>query len=334
MVQRIQRFAQSGIFKRRILEHIAVDLVKMHFASELQKSEHSNLVFKDRSVKGGKFFLEERKERSDCDAQREDTNNESSHRYGDPSYHAAKIIQDSIKKLKITNEARSEAKIGELKPQSSDPDHSTANGSAAAKPVPSGIYLPIATPYSRRLAVVLDSIDIDRDGRVNRKDLIESLEKLGYHLNNSEAMELFDAIDVERKGHIACAELSASLIDWKYLQDTFKDRWIESVRRVFEDLDKDGDGNLDTNEVAAAFMGHLDEYEVDAAVHQALLESFVGDRAEIDFDHFMKLLQSGEYLGDLELYDDRINLNRRKLRHSPNRNESWLKRSFKSCFNL
>lgn len=98
---------------------------------------------------------------------------------------------------------------------------------------------------------------------------------------------------------------------------------MESVKRVFADFDKDGDGTLTADELADAFSGQLSSYEVDAAVHQALIEAVdaddgtlvftaPGDAATqeqgIDFDHFLQLLQvNADNVGeDLALYDDRL----------------------------
>ncbi|EFN55463.1 hypothetical protein CHLNCDRAFT_35404, partial [Chlorella variabilis] len=54
VVQRIQRFAQNSLFKRSVLEHIAADLLAMHFTPE--PTSHGASVFKERSVKGGQAF--------------------------------------------------------------------------------------------------------------------------------------------------------------------------------------------------------------------------------------------------------------------------------------
>lgn len=61
------------------------------------------------------------------------------------------------------------------------------------------------------------------------------------------------------------AELSAGLLDWKAFQDTYKDRWLESVQRVFESLDTDGSGTLSAAEIRAAIGDNLSAYEVNRA---------------------------------------------------------------------
>ena len=96
-----------------------------------------------------------------------------------------------------------------------------------------------------------------------------------------EAQELFDVVDVEARGAVARADIAAGLIDWKAFQDSYKDRWLEAARRAFAELDTGGRGELGAAEIASAFGSHLTPYEVDAAVHQALLEA-TGDAAALN----------------------------------------------------
>ncbi len=60
---------------------------------------------------------------------------------------------------------------------------------------------------------------------------------------------------------------------WTTSQDTYKDRWLESVRRVFAEIDTDGSGTITADEIASSIGTHLSPYEVSAAdpcmVHRA-----------------------------------------------------------------
>lgn len=319
VVQRIQRFAQNGVFKRRVLEHIANDLVQMHFSADKDRSTHGGAVFRDRSVRGARAY------EASVHGGRDD----------DPSYRMRPVSSYSQQERMAEGGSKDEGSMHSrrsFKGLASKEEGSvhgkwammnkegSTGGSRRGRPpraqnlVPAGVYLPVATPYSRRLAVLLDSLDVDRDGKVKRAGLQDSLVKMGYRLGDREAGELFDAVDVERQGEVGKAELSASLVDWKWVQDTYADRWVDSVKRVFEELDKDGDGELDADEIAAAFSGHLCPYEVDAAVHEALVEA-AGPNGEkgkeapkINFDHLLQLLQSPTAVDDLGLFDDRLSV--------------------------
>lgn len=359
VVQRIQRFAQNGVFKRRILEHIAQDLVSMHFRAKNDRSAHGGAVFKDRSVRGARAYQEA-----------------SLHGRGtgskDPSGSYRFATAFTQRTANIFNKEGSRSMRGDRYGSF----HGGVGGSIRGEgsgggTVPAGVYLPVSTPYSRRLAVLLDSLDTDSDGKVDRQDLQTALIKMGYKIDATEAGELFDAVDVERRGTVAKADLSASLVDWKWVQDTYADRWVESVRRVFEELDTDGDGELDAKEIAAAFSGHLCPYEVDAAVHEVLIESVgpVGESepssveitggstttaaaaadighgasgletmpsSKIDFQHLLRLLQSGDGLDDLNFFDDRLS-NHSSRHASENLDELFASREknrglFSCCF--
>lgn len=54
---------------------------------------------------------------------------------------------------------------------------------------------------------------------------------------------------------------------------------MEAARRAFAQLDTDGSGALQGDEISAAFASNLSAFEVDAALHQALLEASGGEAA-------------------------------------------------------
>ena len=252
VLQRLQKFSQNGSFKCNVLEHIARELVSMHFAPDGKKSVQASQVVKDRSVRAGQIF----KDRS--------------------------------------------VKSGGLYETGSVTTMSTS--------------LPQSTLYSRTLAQLLDTIHADRNGCVNKTSLYSLLVELGHAIDEKEAGEIFDSLDVERRGFVKREDIAASLIDWQDFRDTFKDRWIEMVRRVFDELDEDQDGSLSAREIAAAFEGALSIPEVDAAVHNVLVE--VAARQEqsqfnystnktITFDEFIDFMSSENGLRST-LFPDRL----------------------------
>lgn len=180
-----------------------------------------------------------------------------------------------------------------------------------------------ASPH--RLALFMDTLDVDSDGQVELGDLTAALQHMGFRLQDHEVGELFAAVDVERRGAVRKAELAASLLDWGVLQEQYADVWEGSVRRVFREFDHDGDGWLSKGDIAALFQGRMEAYEVEAVVHTALLEALgekpvgspesegrgqVGETKEtkahhIDFDHVLRLLHPGA-MEDLRLFDNRL----------------------------
>lgn len=238
VLQRLQKFSQNGTFKCTVLEHIAREIVSMHFAPDGRKSEHSSQVFRERSVRSGRVFYEETE---------------------------------------------------------------TMN-------------LPRATIYSRNLAELLNRVQADNSGCINKLSLYSLLVELGHHIDEGEAGEIFNALDIKKRGFVKQEDIAASLIDWQDFQDTFKDRWIDMVRKVFEELDEDHDGILTVQEISAAFEGELSVPEVDAAVHDVLVEVAArqqqalpdaGQTESITFDEFMDFMSSENGLRST-LFPDRM----------------------------
>jgi len=166
-------------------------------------------------------------------------------------------------------------------------------------------FLPQASLYSSSLARLLDSLETDSNGKIDREHLHSSLVKIGHALDPEEMEDIFDVLDADRTGYIEKEDFAASLIDWGDFRDTFKDRWIDSLRKVFVSLDRDGDGNLSMEEIAMTFEGHLSEYEVEAAVHDVLIDvisrrankkevsaSNSGGSMKIDFGVFVDFMSS------------------------------------------
>ncbi|KAL4458324.1 hypothetical protein ABPG75_013189 [Micractinium tetrahymenae] len=382
VVQRIQRFAQSSLFKRTVLEHIAADLLTMHFAPE--PSVHGAAVFRDRSVRGGRALAAAersvhggregsmhgrdraslkgmtlaalaavRTERSVHGGDRSTWGVDrsarggvgSSTRGGERSARGGLLPSFSLSRAGSAQLEGSTRGGGLMlsRAGSAKLDPSVRGGALAlaragsAKLDPSvrsaSMLLPIATPYSQRLAQLFDQLQLKPGQKIDQRQLQRSLKEIGYKLQEAEVQELFGVVDVEHKGQINREELAAGLIDWKAFQDTYKDRWLECARRAFAELDADGSGALSAAEIAAAFGSHLSPYEVDAAVHHALLEATegraarpagtaaaagegaraaagdgdeVGEDADarISFKHFLCMLR--EHSGDLDKFDDRL----------------------------
>lgn len=175
-------------------------------------------------------------------------------------------------------------------------------------------FLPQDSPYSQSLTAILDQLETDKEGSLDKKKFHASLIKLGHSLELTEAEEMFEMLDADGKGHIGRSDIALSLIDWNQFRDTFKDRWIASLRKVFDKLDQDRDGCLSMEEIASAFEGDLCEYEVDAAVHDVLLQmtSIHGKKGirkgeqlvSVDFENFLELMNSDAQM-KLSLFQNR-----------------------------
>lgn len=238
VLQRLQKFSQNGAFKCTVLEHMAREIVSMHFAGD-QAVSHSVPAFKERSVKYGNEYSQIKSE---------------------------------------------------------------------------GINLPKSTLYSRSLARMLERIQTDGDGRISKEALYKLLVDLGHTIGENEAAEIFDALDGDKKGYLHEEDIAAGLIDWKDFRDTFKDRWIHSARKVFDELDDNNDGTLSVKDIARAFEGNVSVLEVDAAVHNVLVEVAARHKRTatiseefLTFDDFVDLISSENDLSS-SLFPDRLHI--------------------------
>lgn len=178
-------------------------------------------------------------------------------------------------------------------------------------------FLPQDSPYSQSLTAILDQLETNKEGTLDKKKFHASLVKLGHSLELTEAEEMFEMLDADGKGHIDRNDIAVSLIDWNQFRDTFKDRWIASLRKVFDELDQDRDGSLSMEEIASAFDSDLCEYEVDAAVHDVLLKMTSirekrGVRKDdqfvaVDFENFLELMNSDAQM-KLSLFQNRCTI--------------------------
>lgn len=169
--------------------------------------------------------------------------------------------------------------------------------------------LPKSTLYSRSLARMFDQIQTDKDGRIGKDALYKLLVELGHGIGQDEATEIFNALDGDKKGYLEEEDIAAGLVDWQDYRDTFKDRWIESARKVFDDLDNNNDGTLTAEEISRAFEGDVSVLEVDAAVHNVLVEVAARHKRttanSLTFDDFVDFISSENGISS-SLFPDRL----------------------------
>lgn len=169
--------------------------------------------------------------------------------------------------------------------------------------------LPKSTLYSRSLAHMFEKIQSDGNGRIGKNALYKLLVELGHTIGENEAAEIFHALDGDKKGYLEEEDIAAGLIDWQDYRDTFKERWMDSARKVFDDLDDNKDGTLSAEDIARAFEGNVSVFEVDAAVHNVLVE--VAARHEksgthsLTFDDFLDFISSENGISS-SLFPDRL----------------------------
>ena len=71
-----------------------------------------------------------------------------------------------------------------------------------------------------------------------------------------------DSLDVGHSGRIGKAQLAASQIDWRALQQANMPGWLETVRRCFQRLDAEGDGVWSCRNILDCLQAKLAPSEV------------------------------------------------------------------------
>lgn len=124
---------------------------------------------------------------------------------------------------------------------------------------------------------------------VDREEVADGLEQLGYRLTGEELERLLDQLDPGNTGKVAKTQVAASQIDWRVLQQSQTERWLQCACAAFSTLDMDGDGFISGDEMVAMLRNKLPAEEVEVAVRHALQEaarrsegSLRGPRSEVD----------------------------------------------------
>ncbi|KAG2498875.1 hypothetical protein HYH03_003067 [Edaphochlamys debaryana] len=190
----------------------------------------------------------------------------------------------------------------------------------------------VAAPDSACLGPMVKQLRLDRsDTVVDEKALGEALASMGFKLTETEVKRLMEEVDLDRSGGMDLADFAATQMDWRYVQQSHRDLWLELASKAFRDMDTDGNGMLEVDELLAALKARLPPDEVHTALELALQDAgaagacggIEGSRG-IDFEGFMSLLKVGS-LDSLDLYDDRMSVRSGGSGHSMDRAASLLR---------
>ncbi|EFN52073.1 hypothetical protein CHLNCDRAFT_32668 [Chlorella variabilis] len=142
-----------------------------------------------------------------------------------------------------------------------------------AVPIGRGAMPIIADPQASPLVYLYEHLSMTDKSLVDREEVADGLEELGYRLSPEELERLLDQLDPGNTGKVAKIQVAASQIDWRVLQQGHTERWLKCVQRAFQDLDLDGDGIISSREMVTSLCNKLPKDEVEAAVRHALHEA-------------------------------------------------------------
>lgn len=197
--------------------------------------------------------------------------------------------------------------------------------SQVACPLDGGTRALITHPDASPLEYLYERLKMMDKSIIDRKELGKGLKEMGYKLADDELERLLDQLDANHTGQIKKMQFAASQIDWKALQRSNTERWIEHARKVFAELDVDGDGVLNSEEMTNLLRRKLPPSEVEGALRHAITEAASRKNREegnipttppvnmkdqslrdgLNFRQFLRLL-SPKSMDSLDMFEERF----------------------------
>ena len=164
---------------------------------------------------------------------------------------------------------------------------------------------------AEEISSMFAQFDADDNGNLDFFEMKNALRNMDFRLSEAEIEQLFIEMDIDRSGTIEYEEFTATLFNWAVLSKT--KHWTGLVRRVFNEIDTDGDGKISVAELASMFQESTGEGDADfaGAVAEEMLQKVdLNDDGEIDFNEFLELLEASSVECDFSMYATARSFNR------------------------
>eukprot|EP00899_Mesostigma_viride_P027481 jgi/Mesvir1/7918/Mv11843-RA.1 len=165
--------------------------------------------------------------------------------------------------------------------------------------------------YVMELRDMFHEVDTNHDGYIDLKEFVEGLNKKGFKLTDKEVVQLQKEMDLDGDGRVNYSEFITTLFPWKVVQKS--GRWEKYMHKMFVELDKDGDGVINPEEISA-YMRAQKEQKGEAATSQhyrnvvlsVINEADKDKDGGISFQEFQEVVQSDQNTMPVHAYDARM----------------------------
>ncbi|EYU46104.1 hypothetical protein ABFS82_04G073100 [Erythranthe guttata] len=141
---------------------------------------------------------------------------------------------------------------------------------------------------------VFGMFDRNGDGKISRRELSESLEKLGIHIPEKELKQMIEKIDANGDGFVDVdefGELYAAI-----MEDEGRADEDEDMREAFNVFDQNGDGFITVEELRAVLssLGLKQGRTIEDCKRMIKKVDFDGD-GRVNYDEFRQMMKGGGF---------------------------------------
>ena len=136
--------------------------------------------------------------------------------------------------------------------------------------------------------------DRNGDGKISRKELSESMEKLGVQIQEKELTQMIDKIDANGDGCVDAEEFSA--LYTAIMEDDSRGSEEDEMREAFKVFDRNGDGFITVEELRAvlASLGLKQGRTIEDCKGMIKKVDVDGD-GRVNFDEFRQMMKGGGF---------------------------------------
>ncbi|KAK4482994.1 hypothetical protein RD792_010168 [Penstemon davidsonii] len=144
------------------------------------------------------------------------------------------------------------------------------------------------------LSRVFSMFDRNGDGRISRKELSDSLEKLGIHIPEKDLMQMIQKIDANGDGYVDVEEFG--ILYSAIMEDENRGNEEDDMLEAFNVFDQNGDGFITVEELRSVLssLGLKQGRTIEDCKRMIVKVDVDGD-GRVNFDEFRQMMKRGGF---------------------------------------